>query len=120
MQQQPLEQRTGALEDKVRDHDQLLDVLITIAQENRTTLAQLTGMQEQLQGIIVRQQAFLERLDERETQLEERHAQLEERHAQLEERHNETSREIARLMRLLLDLAQRQNWLDDAEDEEEP
>lgn len=113
MQQQPLEQRTGVLEDKVRDHDQLLDVLITIAQENRTTLTQLTGMQEQLtgmheqlQGIIVRQQGFLERLDERETQLEERHAQL-------EERHNETSREIARLMRLLLDLTQRQGWLDD-------
>ena len=66
MQQNPLEQRTSALEDQVRDHGEVLDALADIArrqQQNLDTLAvsqdshtailqQLADMQEQTQSLL--------------------------------------------------------------------
>ncbi len=107
--QQPMEQRVGALEDKVRDHDQLLDTLVTVS-------GQLASLQEQLQGVVIRQQASLEELQAREQELQERQQELQERQEQ-------TAQLNARLMTLLLNLARRYGWdegMDGDEDEDAP
>ena len=95
--QQPMEQRVGALEDKVRDHDQLLDHMVTIS-------GQLTSLQDQLQGVVIRQQASLEDLQTRQQELQERQEQ--------------TAQQNARLMNLLLNLARRYGW-DEGLDEDQ-
>ncbi len=89
--QQPMEQRVGALEDKVRDHDQLLDHTVTIS-------GQLTSLQDQLQGVVIRQQASLEDLQASQEQ---------------------TAQQNARLMNLLLNLARRYGWDEGLDEDEE-
>ena len=95
--QQPMEQRVGALEDKVRDHDQLLDSLVTIS-------GQLTSLQDQLQGVAIHRQASQEDLQARQQELQERRER--------------TDQQNARLMNLLLNLARRYGW-DEGLDEDE-
>ena len=89
--QQPMEQRVGALEDKVRDHDQLLDHTVTIS-------GQLTSLQDQLQGVVIRQQASLEDLQASQEQ---------------------TAQQNARLMNLLLNLARRYGWDEGLDEDQE-
>ena len=115
MQQNPLEQRTSALEDQVRDHGEVLDALADIArrqQQNLDTLAvsqdshtailqQLADMQEQTQSLLASHQELL--------------ASHQQSMAGLEERHAENSRQLARLMALLLELARRYGWMDDTD-----
>lgn len=104
--QQPLEQRTAALEDKVRDHDQTLDVLVTIS-------SQLASLQEQLQGVVISQQANLEDLQARQQDLQARQQELQERQEQ-------TAQQNARLMILLLNLARRYGWDEGLDGDEGP
>ena len=98
-------QRTSALEDQVRDHGEVLDALADIArrqQQNLDTLTatqdshtailqQLADMQEQTQSILASHQELM--------------ASYQQSMAGLEERHAENSRQLARLMALLLELA---------------
>ena len=102
--QQPMEQRVGALGEKIRDHDQLLDSLVTIS-------GQLTSLQDQLQGVVIHQQASLEDLQARQQEFQERQQEL-------QERRERTDQQNARLMNLLLNLARRYGW-DEGLDEDE-
>ncbi len=95
--QQPMEQRVGTLGEKIRDHDQLLDSLVTIS-------GQLTSLQDQLQGVVIHQQASPEDLQARQQELKERRER--------------TDQQNARLMNLLMNLARRYGW-DEGLDEDE-
>ncbi len=109
--QQPMEQRVGALGEKIRDHDQLLDSLVTIS-------GQLTSLQDQLQGVVIHQQASPEDLQERQQDLQARQQEFQERQQELKERRERTDQQNARLMNLLMNLARRYGW-DEGLDEDE-